>query len=106
MQEIGDRRKQVHFLAAMLAGGRAERGAYLAVECALCPQPTSLVEKRGHLRGHSAKPRRSADDECVIVSEILDLGDGRGLVELEMRSLGYLLGRGFWNAPDIDGGAG
>src|ERR1700730_10905222 len=84
VQEISDDREQHRLLPAMLGGGRRERAADLAVQCTARPKSASLVEEIGHLRRQPPKPRAGADDDGVVVSKVLDLGNGRGLIELEV----------------------
>ncbi len=49
------------------------------------PQAAGLVEEVGHLRGHAAKARARADDDGVVVGQVLDRGDRGGLVQLVVR---------------------
>jgi len=92
MQKIGDDREQRGLLPAMLCGGRRKRAADFAVERTAHPQPTRLIEEIGHLRRQAAEPGARADDDGVVVREILDLGDRGGLVQLVMRFARDILG--------------
>ncbi len=65
-----------------------EGAADLAVQRALGPEAAGLVEEVRHLRRHPAEAGAGADDDGVVVREILDLGDRGGLIELVIRSLG------------------
>ncbi len=102
MQEFGDDREQPRFLPAMLRGGRRERAADLAEKRTARPKPSGLVEEIGHLRRQPPKPRARADDDRVIVSELLYLGNGRGLIELEVRFARDLLGHQLGHALDVN----
>ncbi len=106
MQQVGDRGEQRHFLAAVLTGGGGEGRTDLAVQHAALPKPARLVEERGHLGGHPPEPCRRTDDDCIIVFQIGDRGDRRGLVELEIGRLGDLQRRGFRHTLDVDRRAG
>ena len=105
MQEVGDDGEQCRLLAAVLGRGGGEGAADLAVQCASRPEAAGLVEKIRHLRGHPAEARAGADDDGVVVDEIIDLGDRRGLIELVMRGLCDIRRHEFGHALDIDGGA-
>jgi len=50
-----------------------------------CPQAAGLIEELLHLRRHVSETSRRAKNDGVIVCEIVDLGDRRLLVELEVR---------------------
>ncbi len=106
VQQVGDDREQRYLLPAMLGRGRREGAADLAVERASHPQPASLVEEGRHLRRHATEARRCADNDGVVVRQLVDAGQRRGLVELEVRRLGGCLGRGFGNTLEVDAGAG
>ncbi|MNV76914.1 hypothetical protein D3C71_1702980 [compost metagenome] len=86
----------------MLGRGRGERRADLAVQRALGPQPAGLVEEVGHLRRHPAEARAGADDDGVVVLQVGDLGDRRGLVELVVRLARDVLGHQLGHALDVD----
>ena len=86
----------------MLCGGRRERTADLTVERAARPKPARLVEEVGHLRRQTAKPGTRADDDGIVVDEILDLGDWGGLIEFVVRFARDLLRDELGHAPDID----
>ena len=66
------------------------------------PERAGLLPESSHGGGHAAEPRRRADDDRVVVGKVLDLGDRRGLVELEMRGLGDLLRHDLGDALDVD----
>ncbi len=65
-------------------------------------RPPACSKKLPSAEGHAAEPGRRADDDRVVVRQILDLGDGRRLVELEMRGLGDLLRDDLRDALDVD----
>ena len=90
----------------MLGRGRRKGAADLAVQRALGPEAAGLIEEVRHLRGHPAEARAGADDDGVVIGEILDPGDGRGLIELVIRSLGDRFRHQFRHALDVDGRAG
>ncbi len=69
----------------MLGRGRGEGAADFAVQRALGPEASGLVEEIGHLRRHPAKTSAGADDDCIVIGEVLDLRDRRGLIEFVMR---------------------
>src|SRR3954454_16822620 len=79
-------------LPAVLGGRGREHRADLADERALHPEPAGLVEEVLHLRRHVAVARAGAEDDGVVVRQLVDRGDGRGLVELEAGLAGDLLG--------------
>jgi hypothetical protein len=86
----------------MLASRGREGTADLAVQRAPHPQAAGLVQKTSHLRGHAAESCRRADDDGIVVGEILDRRDRRTLFEFEVGRLGGLQGRGFRNALQVD----
>jgi hypothetical protein len=106
VQQVGDDREQGGLLAAVLGGGRGEGPADLAVQRAARPQAAGLVEERRHLRGHAAKARAGADDDRVVVGQLVDGGDRGFLVELEVGALATSRRHGFRHALDVDGRAG
>ncbi len=105
VQQVGDDREEGGLLAAVLGGGRAERRADLAVEGAGGPESAGLVEEVGHLRGHPPEPGAHADDDRVVVGEILDRGDGRALVQLVIGGAGDLFRHELGDALDVHLGA-
>jgi hypothetical protein len=50
-------------------------------------RPPAWSRNAGHLRGHAAKAGAGADDDRVVVGQIVDGGDRGSLVELEVRAL-------------------
>ena len=80
--------------------------ADFAVQCSARPKPTGLVEEIRHLRRQPAKPGAGTDDDRVIGSEVLDLRDRGGLVELVVRLARDLLGHQLGHALDINMRAG
>ena len=52
--------------------------------------------------GRSAEPCASADDDRVVGGEVVDLGDWRDLIDLEMRFARDILGHQLWHTPDVD----
>ena len=86
--------------------GRGECAADLAVQRALGPEAAGLVEEVRHLRRHAAEAGAGADDDGVVVGEVVDLGDRGGLIELVVRGLGDRFGHQLRHALDVDGGAG
>ncbi len=66
------------FTAAAGAGGR-EDAAYLAVQRAGSPQAAGLIEEGAHL-AHIAEAGRRAEDNAVIVRQLLRAGDRRLLM--------------------------
>ena len=55
-------------------------------------RPAGLVPEVAHLGGHVAEAGRRAEDDRVVVGELVAARDRRRLVELEVRLLGDLLG--------------
>ncbi|MGY4355869.1 hypothetical protein ACVW0J_002362 [Bradyrhizobium sp. i1.7.7] len=72
----------------------------------LAQEPAGLVQEVRHLRGHAAEAGAGADDDRIVIGEVLDLGDGRSLVDLVVRGLGDLGRHQLRHALDVDGGAG
>src|SRR5690606_14119820 len=68
------------FLTAAGAGG-GEDAADLAMELALSPEATSLVQERTHLAGHVAEAGRGTEDNSVVVCQFF-----------RVRHLGALIG--------------
>src|SRR5258708_34986553 len=89
----------------MLGRGRSESAAYLAVQSALGPQSTGLVQKVRHLGCHTAEARPHPNHYGVVVDEIFDLCHWRLLVKLEMRGLGNIFRHQLRNALDVYLGA-
>jgi hypothetical protein len=54
------------------------------------------------LRRQAAEPGARADDDGVVVREILDLGDRGGLVQLVMRFARDILGDQLGHPLDVD----
>ena len=106
VQEIRDDREQRRLLASVLGGRRRECAPDLAVERTAHPQPAGLIEEIGHLRRQAAEPGTSADDDGVVVGEILDLRDRGGLIELVVGLAGDLLGDELGHPLDVHVGAG
>ena len=67
------------FTATAGAGGR-ENAAYLAVQRARGPQAAGLIEEGAHLPGHIAEAGRRAEDNAVIIRQLLRAGDLRLLM--------------------------
>ena len=86
--------------------GRGEGAADLAVQRALDPEAAGLIEEIRHLRRHAAEAGAGADDDGVVVGEVLDLGDRRSLIELVIRGFGDFGRHQFGHALDVDRGAG
>ena len=57
-----------------------EDAAYLAVQRAGSPQAAGLIEEGAHLPGHIAEAGRRAEDNAVIVRQLLRAGDRRLLM--------------------------
>src|SRR5262249_33908753 len=86
----------------MLSGARGEGPADLALQGSLHPQAASLIEEAGDLRRDAAKPRSAADDDGVIVGQLIDRGDRSGLMQLKVIGARYHLGNGLWDALHVD----
>src|ERR1700691_4699335 len=84
VHEVGDDREKGRLVAAMLCRARSEGTAHLSYQSAGHPQLPRLLPEASHRRGHTAEASRRADDDRVIVRELLDLGDWSGLVGLEV----------------------
>jgi Domain of unknown function (DUF3459) len=102
VQQVGDDREERRFVAAVLGRAGGERGADFPVESPARPEAATLIEKRGHLRSHATEARSGSDHDRVVVFEVADCGDGRGLVELEVGRFGDRFGRGLRHALDVD----
>ena len=85
---------------------RGEDAADLADQRALHPQAAGLVEEVAHLRRHVAEAGRRAEDDRVVIGELVDGGDRRRLVELDAGLPGDLLRHQLRHALDVDLGAG
>ena len=94
------------FLAAVLAGGGTKGAADLADQRAGEPQAAGLIEEVAHLRRHVAETRRRADDDRVIIGEFARRGNRCGLVGLQARGGGDIIGDEFGYPLDGDAGAG
>jgi hypothetical protein len=77
-------------IAAARAGG-GEHAADLVDEGAFRPERTRLVEEIAHLRTHIPEPRRRAEDDRVVIDEILRRGDRCRLIDLHPGILHYIL---------------
>jgi hypothetical protein len=64
----------------------------LPVEGAARPEPAGLVQEVRHLGNHAPIAGRDAEDDGVVARQLVHGGDRRGLVELETRFPGDLLG--------------
>jgi hypothetical protein len=84
VEEVGDHAEQRGFLTTVLSARRSESTAHLPVKGALHPQAACLVKKGRHLGGDAAEARPRTDDDRVVVGQVIDLGDGRRLIELEV----------------------
>ena len=62
----------------------------LSIERPAHEETAGLIEEACHLRGNTAKARSRANGDCVVVDKIVDAGDRRRLVELEVARLGDL----------------
>src|SRR5690606_2406301 len=87
-------------LVAAAGAGGGEHAADPADQRTLHPEPAGLVEEIAHLRGHVAKARRRAEQDGVIVAQLLRTGGRCGLIELGAGLAGNLLGHGFRHALD------
>src|SRR5215470_4016159 len=83
--EGGDR----GLLAAVLARGAAEHAPDLAHQRSARPEVAGLVEEIAHLRRHIAKARRRAEDDCIVLLELIRGSERGGLIELEAGRLGH-----------------
>jgi hypothetical protein len=85
---------------------RRECAADVAVQCSARPKAAGLIEEIGHLRWQAAEPGAGPDDDGVVGSEVLDLGDRRGLIDFVVRLARDLLGHQLGHALDVDLGPG
>ncbi len=106
MQEVGDDREQRGLLAAVLGRARGKGAADLAVQCALHPEPASLVEEIRHLRRHAAEARAGTDDDGVVIGQFFDLRHRRRLIELVVRRFCDFQRHQFGDPLDVYRGAG
>src|SRR4029079_12595200 len=58
-------------LVAAAGAGRGEHAADFADQSALDPERPGLVEEVPHLRAHIAEAGRRAEDDCVVIGELL-----------------------------------
>lgn len=71
----------------------------------LAQSPPARVEEVRHLRGHTTEAGAGADDDRVVIGEIVDLGDRGGLIDLVIGGLCDLGRHQLRHALDVDGGA-
>ena len=93
-------------VAAVLRRAGGEGAAHLSNQGAAQPQSPGLLPEAAHRGGHAPEAGRRPDDDRVVIGEILDLGDRRGLVELEVGRLGDFFRHVLRNALDVHLGAG
>ena len=86
----------------MLRRGRGKGAANLSVKRTASPEPARLIQESSHLRRHPAKARGRADDDGVVVSQLRDFSDRRGLLDFEVRRLGDFERHSFRNALHVD----
>jgi hypothetical protein len=67
-------------------------------------RPPVWSRKFTPLRRRAAKARAGADDDGVVIGQVLDLPDGSKLVEPVLRRFCNIWRYQFWDALDIDGG--
>src|SRR3546814_20341683 len=67
MEKGRDARQDRGLLSAMLRRGRGEHRRDFADERAAVPKTAGLIEEVAHLRSHSAKPGRDAEDRKSVV---------------------------------------
>jgi len=91
MQEMRNDAEQRRLLTAMPCGRRGEYGTHLAVESATRPQATLLIRKGCHLRRDATETLARTDDDCITVGQIIDRGDRRRFIRLEVVA--------FWRSP-------
>src|SRR6202166_2589335 len=84
----------------MLAGCAGEYAAYLADQPATHPQTSGLIEEVAHLSAHVAKARWRAEDDGVVLWQLIDRGNRRCLIDLEMRFACHLFGHEFRHTLD------
>ena len=84
----------------------AKHRADLADERALHPQASRLIHEVAQLRRDVAEPRAAAEYDGVIVGQLIDRGDRRLLVELEVRFPGHFFRHQFRHPLHVDLGAG
>src|SRR5580765_8406188 len=98
MQQRDVEREDRRLLPAMLGGAAGEDAADLADQRALHPQAAGLVEEVAHLRAHVAEARGRAEDDGVVIRELVRLRDRRALIDLQAGLLGDILRYEFGNA--------
>ena len=106
MQEVGDDREERHLLAAMLRGRGGEGAPDFPMQRATHPQAAGLIQKIRHLRRHAPEARAHADDDRVVIRELVHRRNWGFLIQLEMRFLRDLLWNEFGHPLDCDLGAG
>src|ERR1700733_14848547 len=72
-------------LSTMLTGGAAEHAADLAYQRPPTPYRPGLIQKVPHLRGHVAEARRRAEDDGIVLLELIGPAYLGRLIEPEAR---------------------
>jgi len=70
------------------------------------PQSASLVEKARHLGGEASEPGTGADDDGIVVWQVVDFGNGCRLVHLVVRFAGDVFRNQLRHPLDVHLGAG
>ena len=74
----------------------------LPISAPFDPERPGLVEEVPHLRGHVAEAGRRAEDDGVVVGELLRVGDRRRLIDLHAGAAHDLLRHQLGHALDGD----
>jgi hypothetical protein len=82
VEQVGDGDEQRRLMAAVPRRRRREGATYLAMEGSLRPSAASLVEEACDWGRHPAKARAGANNDCVVLGDVVDARDWGGLAEL------------------------
>jgi hypothetical protein len=102
VQQVHDAGELRRLLAAMLRGRRRHHGADFADHLAARPELDSLVPEVRHWSDHAAVARRDAENDRVVVGQLLRLPPRRILVPLHALLARILLRHQLGNALDSD----
>jgi hypothetical protein len=102
MQQCQVERRDRRFLSAVLACRAAEYTAELVEQRVAHPESARAVAEVAHLRGHVAEARWRAEDDAIVVFELLGFCNRRALVELEARDRARSSGTSSATRFDVD----
>ena len=103
-QQVGDDREQRGFLVPFWVAVEVKAPPTLPCSAPFIQRPPVWSRKFTPLRRRATKARAGADDDGVVIGQVLDLPDGSKLVEPVLRRFCNIWRYQFWDALDIDGG--